>query len=395
MPWNPNTTMELKEEFVHLAIQPNTNISELCRRFGISRPTAYKWLARYEAHGQKGLVERSRRPAHQPNQTPPEVEQLVVKLRGKQRAWGARKLRAHLRRQAQQGEVAVEAAQIPSASTITRILQRHDLLGQPEAPSRQGPWQRFEYERPNQLWQMDFKGEFRLGNGRWCYPLTILDDHSRFSPLVGGCANTKRQGVRGRLISVFRRYGLPQAILCDNGPPWGSPKRFADGSPHYTKLAAWLMRLGIEVKYSSPAHPQTHGKNERFNGTLQAEVLAYHQFQDLGHANEHLEQWRQHYNTQRPHQALDMEVPVRRYRPSNRPYPQRLPPVEYGPDDIVRKVSAKGIISVANKSFRVGKAFDGFPVALRARPSSQSHTYGVYYCNHHIRTIKLTKKLKS
>lgn len=387
MPWKEATKMELKKEFVMLAEQPNANMSQLCRRFGISRPTGYKWLARYQAEGLRGLAERSRRPHTSPNKTPAHIEQLVKNARQDDPGWGGRKLHHHLRRQAAAGELPVTPNQIPAPSTITAILEREGLLEPAEAPGRQGPWERFERDASNALWQMDFKGEFKLDNGAWCYPLTIIDDHSRFAVATQPCPNQRRGTVKARLQAVFTRYGLPEAILCDNGAPWGSPQRFSDGSPHYTRLAAWLMRLGIRVSYSRPGHPQSKGKNERFNGTLDGELLRFERFSDQAHAQDRMGNWRIRYNTVRPHEALDMAVPASRYQPSNVEFPRKLPPIEYGPDDQTRKVSAKGIISFQGQLFRVGKAFTGQRVAIRA--SADPPNRKVFFCNQHIRTITL------
>jgi transposase len=163
--------------------------------------------------------------------------------------------------------------------------------------------------------------------------------------------------------------------------------RFPDGRPHYTKLARWLIRLGIEVKYSRPSHPQSKGKNERFNGTLKAELLRFERFPDQACADRRLAEWRKRYNTIRPHEALDMDTPASHYQPSPVKFPERLPAVEYGPDDPTRKVSAKGRISFQGQLFRVGKAFEGQRVAVRA--SSHRKQYKVYFCNQHIRTINL------
>lgn len=390
MPWKKEeTTMELKQEFVQLADRPNANMSQLCRRYNISRPTGYKWLDRYQTDGLDGLVERSRRPKTSPNKTPQPIEDQVVKARKKDQGWGPRKLRHHLIEEAQAGQIPVNADQIPAVSTIGQILKRQELLEPADDSSRQGRWQRFERTTPNELLQMDFKGEFRLKNGQWCYPLTIIDDCTRFGLAVQACRNQRRQTVKERLKVVFSRYGLPEAILCDNGGPWGSPIRFPDGSPHFTRLAVWLIRLGIEVKYSRPNHPQSKGKNERFNGTLKAELLHYERFSDFKAAQQAMTDWRERYNTVRPHEALDMHQPATRYTPSNRELPSELPPIQYGPDDATRKVSAKGKISFRGQSLRVGKAFEGHRVAVRA--SSQGNEFNVYFCNQHIRTITLNQ----
>jgi len=387
MPWKETTKMELKAEFVMLADQPNANMSQLCRRFDISRPTGYKWLRRYRAEGLAGLAERPRRPHSSPNKTPAAIEALVVEARRRDPGWGGRKLRCHLRNQAKSRAIEAVPAQIPSASTITRILDRHGLLGAPENPSRRGRWQRFERARPNALWQLDFKGEFRLANRAYCYPLTLVDDHSRFSLAVAACPDQRRQTVQGHLEQVFTRYGLPEAILTDNGPPWGAGLGWRDWGPFYTGGAVWWMRLGIRVIYGRPNHPQGKGKNERFNRTLGDELLAHQQFADHRQAHHYMSDWRVRYNTVRPHQALDMAPPAARYQPSDRAFPEQLPPVAYSDAAATRKVTSQGKISFRGQRFTVGKAFSGYRLALRA--SSQPDTYEIYFCHQQIRTITL------
>lgn len=381
--------MELKAEFVQMADQSNANMSRLCRRFGISRPTGYKWLRRYRQEGLQGLCERSRRPKNSPNKTAEPIEQLVVAARRRDPGWGGRKLSCHLTRQAETGAIAIAPDQIPSPSTITRILDRHGMLSDPSHASRRGSWTRFERSVPNELWQLDFKGEFRLANQDYCYPLTLVDDYSRFSLAVSACADQKRNTVQQQLRCVFERYGLPQAILCDNGPPWGAGLGWRDWGPFYTGLAVWMMRLGIQVLYGRPNHPQGKGKNERFNGTLQAELLDHEQFADHTQAHGRMAAWRNRYNTVRPHQALDMAPPASRYQPSQTVFPEQLPPVTYGPEAITRKVTSGGTITFQNHRFTVGRAFRDYRLALRA--SSQPHQYDIYFCNQQIRTINLNQ----
>jgi transposase InsO family protein len=269
---------------------------------------------------------------------------------------------------------------VPAASTITAILRRH---GQLEARREEhpGPWQRFERAAPNELWQMDFKGPFALPQGR-CHPLTVLDDHSRYALGLEALGDEQRASVRARLVAIFRRYGPPFAMIMDNGPPWGEGR----GSG-YTVLAVWLIRLGIQVSHARPFHPQTCGKDERFHRSLKAEVLAGRAFRDLAHCQRAFDDWRLVYNHQRPHEALAMGVPAERYRLSPRPFPDLLPPIDYAPTDIVRKVKDGGRISFDNRVWRVGKAFVGQPVALR--PSREDGVFTVHFCTQRIGAIDL------
>jgi transposase InsO family protein len=374
MPWRISSTMSERLEFVLLATQETANLRELCRRFGISSRTGYKWLNRFANEGVAGLCDRSRRPHHSPLKTPIEVEKLVLKVRQQHPAWGGRKLEQRL--------LDLGAECVPRPSTITEILRRHELL-EPQESEKHRAFQRFERATPNELWQMDFKGEFRLPRGR-CFPLTILDDHSRFAVGLAACANNTTLVTQAAVIAVFRRYGLPQAITCDNGPPWGS--RFPG---YYTRFGVWLLRLGIRLYHSRPYHPQTQGKDERFHRTLEVELLRDLRGTDRAHCQHHFDHWRQVYNTERPHEALGMKVPAARYQPSPRLYPERLPAIEYGPTDIVRKVRHFGHFKYQGREYHLGSAFYGLHVALRY--TAIDGLMEVYFCQQLIRRIDLRK----
>jgi len=365
-------TMSLRREFIMLAMDPDSNTRELCRRFQISPKTGYKWFSRFRQAGEAGLKDRSRRPKRSPARTPSFMEDEVLRLRKKHRAWGGRKLRAQLIKQGY--------THVPAASTITEILRRHNRLD-PEESAKHEPFNRFEQPAPNLLWQMDFKGHFAMRKGR-CHPLTILDDHSRYSLGLFACENERRGTVQDRLSHVFRRFGLPDRMLMDNGSPWGSDR----GHPH-TRLTVWLMHLGVGVTHCRPYHPQTQGKDERFHKTLKAEVLRYETFKDLAQCQRRFDQWRHIYNYERPHESLDMGVPASRYRASGRPFPDNPPAIEYGPSDEVRKVQQKGLITYKGRKFRLCKAFVGYPLALR--PTGKDGILDVYFCNHKIDQINL------
>lgn len=371
MPWQEVSTMSLRKEFVILATAEGASIRQLCRRFSISSRTAYKWIHRYREEGEEGLTDRSRRPQRMPTRTPKAVEAVALAVRDAHPTWGGRKLRAVL---------AARGLPRPAASTVSTILQRHGRIDPAESVKHR-PWQRFEQQRPNQLWQMDFKGHFAVGEGR-CHPLTVLDDHSRFALAIEACADEQTATVQRRLTAIFRRYGLPERMLMDNGSPWGY-----DQDNPYTPLIAWLIRLGIKVSHGRPYHPQTQGKDERFHRTLQADLLRDRSFPDLESCQREFDSWRDLYNLERPHQALALATPASRYQISPRPFPETLPPIEYGPDDLVRKVQVKGEISFRGKTFKVGKAFNGYPVALR--PTVQPELFEVYFCQQSIGRIDL------
>jgi len=364
MPWKEVSVMTQRRDFVVLASVDNANIRELCRRFKISPTTGYKWLKRYQATGASGLHDHSRRPHSSPRKTAIDKEQLLVELRGKHPAWSGRKLRSRL--------LQLNHQQLPAPSTCQAILKRNGLID-PEEARKHKPFQRYEKARPNELWQMDFKGDFKLAQGR-CYPLTILDDHSRFAVALQACARNTLLIIQACLIKVFRLYGLPDWITCDNGPPWGSSCR-----GHYTQLTVWLIRLGIGVSHSRPYHPQTQGKDERFHRTLEAEVLRYQTASTVAKWQQHFDPWREIYNHERPHESLGDQVPASRYQPSQRSYPEQLPPIEYGPADIVRKVRHFGHIKFAGRDYQIGAAFYGLPVALRA--TTKDGLFEVFFCH--------------
>lgn len=371
MPWQECSTMTLRQEFLALAQQSGANFSQLCDRFGISRKTGYKWRRRYREKGITGLADRSRRPQHSPRRSPPSIEEKVLAVRD-QYGWGARKIKACLER-AGEGPLA--------KSTVHAILSRHERVT--NAPENTvGAYQRFEQERPNQLWQMDFKGHFSLGSQERCHPLTVLDDHSRYSLCLQACRNEQTATVQQQLTVTFRRYGLPERMLMDNGAPWGS-----DLSHQFTPLTVWLLRLGIAISHGRPYHPQTQGKEERFHRSLKVEVLAQRLFRDFEHMQYRFDEWRYCYNHVRPHEALNMQVPANRYLPSPRSFPEQLPPIEYGTTDQLRKVQPDGKISFRRREFHVGKAFCGYHVALR--PSNADGVYDIYFATHPIVRVDL------
>jgi transposase InsO family protein len=376
MPFRGMSAMERKREFVVFAAAEGANVRELCRRFGISPTTGYKWLGRYQAEGAAGLIEQSRRPKTSRLRTPAAVEAKVIEVRDRSNnVWGGRKIKRALK---DRGE-----ADVPAASTIARILRRHDRLTEAGSAEHPGAWRRFERESPNELWQMDFKGHFAMHSGR-CHPLTALDDCSRYNLVLAACSDERGQTVRGHLEEAFRRYGLPLAMLMDGGSPWSDP-----GGDPLTRFSVWLMRLGVRVVHGRPRHPQTQGKEERFHRTFKAEVVSGRSFRDLRDCQRAFDDWRPRYNHERPHEALGLATPAQRYRPSLRPFPEILPPIEYAPDDLVRKVDADGFISFKNRPWRIGKGLRGELIALR--PTGEDGVFAVHYCAHRIGAIDLNE----
>jgi len=371
MPWKEVSTMVLRLEFVLLALKDDSNIRSLCNRFGVSAPTAYKWIQRYKQGGAEALADRSRRPLHSPSRTPGSLERLIGRMHARH-GWGGRKIRQHLLDHGHRD--------VPSPSTITEICRRKGLL-EKASHRPQRDLQRFEAEAPNLLWQMDFMGDFALYRGR-CYSLTVMDDHSRFSLALQACVDQQHDTVKACLEKTFRRYGLPHCFLADNGGPWGSC-----GNDGYTRLAAWFFRLGIGLSHSRVCHPQTLGKDERFHRTLRYELVSRRTFIDHADCQRQYDRWRDIYNCERPHESLQMTVPASRYQPSVREMPETLPPIEYAPSDVVRKVDDNGLIHFHGTTFRIGHGLAGYPVALR--PTTTDGLYNVFFCHQRIDQINL------
>ena len=348
MPWKATSPMDERLAFCEAARRPERNMAALCREYQISRKTGYKWLKRTQAAAAEGVAvgeamqAHTRRPHSSPKQTPAEMEAAVLAVRQAHPTWGGRKIH-HLLRQQGLGQSALcpqlpaaagggqrEApapvsiatpAQIPAASTITAILRRNGCLD-PTQSSKHTAFTRFAMATPNELWQMDFKGYFLLGDGVICHPLTVLDDHSRFLLHLSACADERFETVKAQLTKLFAVYGLPQRMLMDNGAPWGFDPQAGLTRPYHTRLSVWLLRLDVSVSHGRVRHPQTQGKDERLHRTLQAEVLNQAPAAALANltaCQATFNAWRTLYNTLRPHEALDNDTPAQHYQPSTRP----------------------------------------------------------------------------
>lgn len=366
MPFKQVSIMEQREEFVGLARLEGANISELCRRFGISRETGHRLLRRED------YEDRSRRPHTSPLRTVASMEEAVLAVRDEHPAWGARKIQRILLNQ---------GLKPPAISTIHSVLDRQGRIA--EADRHAQKYKSFEKDAPNLLWQMDFKGQFQMGDGHWCWPLTIVDDHSRYALGIQACSRQETGTVKSWLEHTFRTYGLPAAFYVDNGAPWGG------GEPgQYTPLRVWLLKLGVELIHAKPFHPQGRGKNERFHRTLKREVLAAQIPTNLRRAQALFDEWRHVYNHLRPHQSLDMHAPITRYRSSLRSMPDKLPEMTYNTTDIIRRVPRQqSNVAFKGKLWRIPNAFRGETLAIR--PSDTDGIYSVCFGAKEIRTIDL------
>lgn len=375
MPWKQVSAMDQREEFVRLALLEGANRRELCRRFGISAEAGYKWLRRFSAGEDGGFADRSRRPLSSPGRTDGDTERRILDVRAEHPAWGARKIRAVLAR-AGHG--------VPACSTVHQVLKRHGLI-LPE-PGGARASLRFEAEAPNDLWQMDFKGHSRLGDGSRLHPLTVVDDHSRYAPCLQALGTETGAEVKAALTQVFERHGLPLRMFTDNGNPWGGSQ-----GNRWTTFRVWLLKLGVELIHSRPYHPQSRGKNERFHRSMDDEVMNLRPLATRAEAQKAFDRWRQVYNHQRPHEALNLAVPASRYRPSIRPMPKKLAEPHYEDGTVTRKVPAtKSYISFRNRHWKVPDAFCGEYLAIR--PTNTDGQFGVFFAAHLIATIDLTER---
>lgn len=365
MPWRTMDVREQRVEFVVAATRGSQSFGSLCDEFGITRPTGYLWLRRYQRQGVQGIAERSRKPLVSPLRTEAALEQRVVEARLRYPDWGARKLRIVLAR------AGVELAR----NTIHRILLRHDLVK--PGDQHRAAVQRFEREQPNELWQMDFKGP-----KRWPQPvgpLSVLDDHSRYVILLAANGSTEGQPVREQLEKAFDHCGVPEAMLMDHGTPWWKQQ----APSGRTKLSLWLMRQGIRLCWSGIRHPQTQGKVERFHGSLQRALNRRGVPQ--GPLQDWLDAYRWEHNHVRPHEALHLQTPASVWRPSPRRYDPQPPRWEYPVGAWVLKVDPQGKVEVQGWKWKISKSLCGEWVRLVAI----EHRVLVYYCATLFREIDL------
>lgn len=322
MPWERKTVEEQRREFAEAA-KETKNFSALCREFGITRKTGYKWVERYKENAD--LSDKSRKPFTIANRTPIETEERIVVLRAENPGWGAKKLKEVLERQGHE---------IPCVKTVNNILNRYGCISAEESRKHQA-FTRFEKEHCNEMWQTGFKGEFRMADNNYCYPLNIFDDHSRFVIKIAPALSTANKVIPA-FRSAFCEYGMPNSVLSDNGA------QFAGFRQGYTRFEKWLMNHDVLPIHGRIKHPQTQGKIERFHRTMQEELLKHTVMENIDDANNKFQLWREKYNNIRPHEALGMKCPAEVYIPSSRAYSDEVSPYEYGGQFHVIKVNSWG-----------------------------------------------------
>lgn len=373
MPWECKTLEHIRKEFVAKAIMKNDSLSSLCREYGISRPTAYKWIERYK--NGDSLSDKSHEPFSKPFKTSPHQEELILVTRMNHPTWGARKLHRFLQNKGYEN--------LPAVSTISDILKRNGFISK-EASKAHTPYKRFEKEAPNMLWQMDFKGHFGMLNNERCHPLTVLDDHSRFSLCIDAKDNERWKSTKASIVRLFHEFGMPDAILCDNGKPWG------DSANGYSLFDLWMMQLGVLPIHGKPLHPQTQGKEERFHRTLKADLLSKVPISDLIHAQKEFDSFRYCYNNERPHEALNLDVPAKHYRASKKKYTALAPEPEYDTGRILRKVNCKGYISINQHRYYLSETFIGKYLEL---VEESNDMVSLHYGNFQIAKIDMDEQL--
>ena len=355
MPWKESSVMEERLRFVARLLEGEC-MSETCRVFGISRKTGYKIYNRYLEEGAEALCDRSRRPVRYANQLPDQVERLIVDCKREKPHWGARKIRELLVRRLA-GDV-----RIPATSTVHAVLDRHGLVK--HARKRQGRNKATgtalsQAIHPNDLWCTDFKGEFKLGNGKYCYPLTVTDQASRYVLGIEAFENNKQDPVIEAFIPLFKEYGLPTAIRSDNGVPFASP----NGLYGLSKLSVWWLRLGIGIERIKPGNPQQNGRHERMHLTLKQECAKPARQNSL-QQQARFDEFVSEFNQERPHEALAMKTPAQVYHPSNRAY-EGLPELDYPFHDKDYLVTACGRICMHRKKINLSTVLAGQRVGLK------------------------------
>ena len=367
MPWLETVPMAQRTEFIADHRRGLYSVTELCSRYGISRKTGYKWLTRFEEGGRRALADRSRAPHHCPHRIESDVAELLCTARRKHPDWGAGKLLDYL-------EPRYPDTRWPAASTVNDLLGRHGLLTKRR---RRRPNQHpgvvppITHE-PNDLWTVDFKGQFRTRDSVYCYPLTIADQHTRYLLTCHGLPSTRGVGARRVLERAFRTYGLPRAIRTDNGVPFATR-----GIHGLSQLNVWWMRLGIQHQRIHPGRPQQNGAHERMHKTLKRGAIrpprANAKTQQLA-----FNRFRAEFNDERPHDALNGRTPASQYRSSPRPYPRILPPQEYPGHFLVKKITTAGTFRFGDRLLFLARSLTRLHVGLE---ETADGIWSIYFNN--------------
>ena len=352
MPWKDKTVEELRKEFVEAA-KSTSNFSSLCREFEITRKTGYKWIER--SSNNESLANRSKRPIVIANKTDLQTELLIIEQRTLHPGWGAKKLKSSLE---------AKGFSMPCMKTVNNILNRYNCISQEEALKHK-PFVRFEKEHCNEMWQADFKGEFKMQNGNYCFPLDIFDDHSRFVIKIKPSESTSNL-VLPTFKEAFYEYGMPESVLSDNGA------QFAGFRQGYTQFEKWLMNHNVLPIHGRIKHPQTQGKIERFHRAMKQELLNHYTPKDIFDAERIFNDWRDCYNNERPHEALGMRCPSQIYSPSSRTYCDAVKKYEYGGEYHVIKVNSWGYVRFDKFQIYLSETMIDEYIEFRPNPHADS-----------------------
>lgn len=349
--------MSQREQFVRLVHQRKHPITELCVAFGISEKTGHKWLQRYHREGRPGLADRSHAPRVVTHQIPRALQREIVALRYAHPTWGPKKLRALLASRSPH-------MSWPASSTIGDVLKREGMIRQRRRKARSLPGTPIDSAltlagAPNHVWSTDFKGEFRLGSGYYCYPLTVQDSQSRFLIGCTGLLSTASLPVKIVFTRLFQHYGVPEIIRSDNGVPFSSSLALGGLS----KLSVWWIRLGIKPERIDKGCPQQNGQHERMHRTLKAEATRPPS-STLTDQQKRFDNFRSEYNDLRPHESLDQKTPASNYHPSVTPYPEKLPMPEYAAHLEVRRVASDGMTTLRGRRIWLSKSLSGEDVSF-------------------------------
>jgi transposase InsO family protein/transposase-like protein len=360
MPWKEICPMDQKAQLIGDFLKDEFTISELHENYNVSRKTIYKWIARYKEDGFVGLDDESRAPLTHPNVTPPEIVDRIIDTRLKHHTWGPKKVVAQLKTQ-------FPEIDWPVPSTAGSILKKEGLVKgryrKRHTPPYTEPFR--ECGRPNDVWSIDYKGQFRMLDGKYCYPLTLTDNFSRYLLLCHGLLHPNFAGTKPWLKWAFQEYGLPLAIKSDNGTPFASV-----GLGGLSPLSVWLIKLWIRPERIEPAHPEQNGRHERMHLTLKEEATKPPK-SDMEEQQKAFDLFREEFNTERPHEALGQKVPASIYTPSGRVFPKKVPKVEYESFMTVRQVRSNGCIKWKGGFVYVSEALAGEPVGLKQIDESE------------------------
>lgn len=380
MGWRVESMESKKKQFILLWETRKFTKVELCRDFGISRPTGDALIKRYLAEGWDALEERSREPGRRPNQTSPAIEEAIVGLRRKYPNWGARKVRTLLLREHEEGEV-------PSSTTVNNIMRKHGLTAPRRKARRkiENQFPIFDPDEPNEVWSADFKGKFQLLSGVYCHPLTIADSRSRYLFVITALDRPTMENCIPLFEKAFRENGLPLQMHTDNGAPFGN----ALALRRMTRLSVWFMELGITPVYSDPGHPEQNGRHERMHRELKA-ASTRPPGRSFRSQQKMFDKFREEYNQVRPHEALGMQTPAVVHCPSPREYPGFIRSWDYDKTKTVRYVTHNGAIRWGHSEFiMVSTALAGKYVGLEELADG---IWGVYYRHVHLGTLNVRTK---